>query len=157
MNRRAASPADDLAREEIHDHREIEPAFPRPKVRDVSDPHPVWARDRELALQQIRNQDGRLADGPTPGAIPVQGTQPVLPHEAGHPVLAAGLARLSEIQEHAWCAVDALARDERRSDQPQQPGVLVSPPRQGLLERRVVPARRHVEYTAQRLHAVLSE
>src|SRR5262249_7111630 len=60
--RRPAGPAYDLAREEIHDDGQIEPPFPRPKVRDVRDPRLVRARDRELALQQIRTQDGWFTD-----------------------------------------------------------------------------------------------
>src|SRR5215470_17134073 len=84
VDRRPAGPAHDLAREEIHNDGQIEPPFPRPKVRDVRDPRLVRARDRELALQQIRNQDGRFADRPAPGAVPVEGTQPILPHETHH-------------------------------------------------------------------------
>ena len=41
---------------------------------------------------------------------------------------AAGVSGFAEIQEDAWCAVDALARFERRAVQSKQSGVFVGPP-----------------------------
>ena len=64
VNRGAHGPADDLAREQVHADSQVEPPLPRPDVRDVGHPRFVGARDRELARQQIGNQDRGLTDAP---------------------------------------------------------------------------------------------
>jgi hypothetical protein len=55
-DRRLHRPADDLAREEIHDHRKVEPALPGSDVSDVRDPGTVRLSDVEFALQNVGNQ-----------------------------------------------------------------------------------------------------
>ena len=62
MNGRPRGPADDLAREEIQDDGGVEPAPPGANVGDVCEPGPVGLRDRELALQEIRDQECRFAN-----------------------------------------------------------------------------------------------
>jgi len=46
-------PADDPPREEIHHHREVEPAFPCSDVRYVGNPRLIRLGDREVALQDV--------------------------------------------------------------------------------------------------------
>lgn len=53
----------------IHHHREIPPALLGANVRHVRHPRLVALCDGELALQQIREQDGRVADRHPPRAI----------------------------------------------------------------------------------------
>ena len=49
----------------------------------------------ELPLQEVRDQDGGLADRPAAGAIAVQGAQLTLAHQARDAVLTTGLAGLA--------------------------------------------------------------
>ena len=65
-------PADNPAREQIHDDGQVEPALPRPNVGDIGDPGLVSPRHRELPLQEVGDQDGGLADRPAPRSIAVQ-------------------------------------------------------------------------------------
>ncbi len=148
-------PADDLAREQIHDDGQVEPALPRPNVGDIRDPRLVSPRHRELPLQEVGDQDGWLADRPAPRAIAVQGAQVIHAHQPGDAVLATGLSGLPQVQEDARGAVDALTRGERRTDQAKQPGILLGPVRDRVREPLVVAARSHAEHATHRLHAVL--
>ena len=50
-------PADNAARIEIHHDGQIEPAFPRAHIRDVSDPDGVRPWDGKAALQRIGRQE----------------------------------------------------------------------------------------------------
>ena len=151
---RPRRPTDDPAGEEVHDDGQVEPSLPRPNVREIGDPRLVGPRHRELPLQQIGDQDRGLADRPSSGAIAVERAQLVLAHEPRDAVLAAGLSRLTQVQEHTRGTVDALTRDERRPDQPEQPGVFLAAVRDRLQDPFGVAARRHAEYATHRLHAV---
>src|SRR5688572_21522199 len=77
-----------------------------------------------------------------------------LAHQSCDAMLATGLSGLAQIEEDARGAVDAVTRDERRTNEAQQPGVLLSAIRNRLLQPVVVPAWRYLEYAAHRLHAV---
>jgi len=154
MNGRAGSPAYDQSREQIHDDGEVEPALPGADVGDIRHPCRVGPRGGELSLQQIRDEDGGFADGPAPRAIAMQCAKIGLTHQPRDAMLAAGLSRFTQIQEDPRGAIDAMARDERRSDQTKQPGVLLSPVRDRLLQPVVVAARGYLENPTQRLHAV---
>src|SRR4051812_14424012 len=108
VNRRTGRPADDLAREEIHDDGEIEPALPRPNIGDIRHPGCVRPRDGETPLQQVGDQDGGFADRPAPDAIAMERPQIVLAHEACDAMLAAGLSRLAQVEEDPGSAIDAV-------------------------------------------------
>jgi hypothetical protein len=56
----------------------------------------------------------------------MEGAQIRLAHQPPDAVLAAGLSRLTQIEEDAGGAVDAVTRDERRPNQTKQPGILCS-------------------------------
>jgi len=81
--------------------------------------------------------------------------QVVHAHKARDTMLAAGLARLTQVQEDARRAIDTLARNEGGADQAKEPGVLLRALRDRLPEPVVVPARSHVENPAHRIHGVL--
>src|SRR5690606_15776806 len=118
-------------------------------------PRGVGLRGGELSLQEVRDQDGRLADGPATDAIAVQGTQVRLTHQTGNAVFAAGLAGFTQVEENARRAIDPVARDERSPYQPQQAGVLLSAIRNWLQQPSVVAGRSDLEDAAHQLHAVL--
>ena len=151
VNRRPGGPAHDQAREQIHDDGQVEPALPRPNVGDVGHPGLVWPRRGELPLQEIRDQDRRLADRPAPRAIAVQRAQIGFAHQPRDAMLAAGLAGFTQIEEDARGAVDAVTRDERRANQAKQPGILLGAVRDRLLQPLVVAARSHAEDAAHHL------
>ena len=124
-NRRSRVPADNLAREQVHDDGQVEPALPRPNVSNIRHPGLVAASHRELTLQEVGNQYRGLPDCPTPNAIAVKGAQPGLTHEACDAMFAARLAGFAQTEEDARGTVDAVTRDERRPDQTQEPRPLV--------------------------------
>jgi len=67
----AHGPSDDLTREQVHDHRQVQPAFVCADVRDVGDPRLVWLVDAELPLQVIgRDYRGLAASNAGSTAIP---------------------------------------------------------------------------------------
>ena len=143
VNRWPSRPADDLAREEIHDDGEVQPALPRPNIGDIGHPRGVWPRGSELPLQEIRDEERRLADSPAPNAIPMQRAHIVLAHQASDTMLTAGFSRLSQIEEDAGSAINAMARDERCANQSKQSGVFLIVVRNRLLQPKVVAADRH--------------
>ena len=53
---RFGRPSDDLAREKVHDHSQIQLALPGSDIGDVRHPDLVGVQYRELALQQVGNQ-----------------------------------------------------------------------------------------------------
>jgi hypothetical protein len=57
--RRTRGPTDDLAREQGHNNRQMQPALPGAKVGNISDPGLIRPRHRELSLQQVRDQGTR--------------------------------------------------------------------------------------------------
>src|SRR5678815_3174066 len=132
----------------------VEPALPATDIGDISHPGGVWPRGGELALQQIRDEDGGFAGGPAPRAIAMQCAKTGLTHQPRDAMLATSLSRFTQIEEDSWGAVDAMARHERRPDQTKQPGVLLSPVRDRFLQPVVIAARSHFEDPTQRLHAV---
>ena len=53
-------PAHDLAREQVDDSRQIEPALVRADVGDVGHPDPIRAVNVKVLLQPVGRHDGRL-------------------------------------------------------------------------------------------------
>jgi hypothetical protein len=70
-------------------------------------------------------------------------------------MLAAGLSRLTQIEEHARRAVDTVAGGERRANQPKQSSLLLRAIRDGLQDPVGIAARRSFEDAASHLDAVL--
>lgn len=156
MDRRARGPADDLAGEQIDDDGQVEPALPSPNVGYIRDPGPIWASDRELPLENIRDNDRWLAHGDSSGPVPVQGAQTCLPHQALDSVLAARFTGFTQVEEDPWSAVDAVTGNEGGSDQTQKPSVLLSSIGDRLLKPLVVTALSDLEDLAHGLDAVLT-
>lgn len=71
-------------------------------------------------------------------------------HQLRHAMLAAGLPILPQLEEDPENTIDALARDERRLDQPQESGILDGAVRTRLLQPLVVAAWRHLERATYR-------
>jgi AraC-like DNA-binding protein len=67
VNRGLRCPADNLAREQVHDHGQVEPALPSPNIGDIGDPHGVGPTDCELSLQQFSTLADKI-DSPGCGA-----------------------------------------------------------------------------------------
>jgi hypothetical protein len=126
VNRRTGRPTDDLAREEIHDDGEVEPALPRPNVGDIRHPGRVRPRDGETPLQQVGDQDRGFVDRPAPDAIAMKRPQMVLAHEPSDEVLTARLSRLTQVEENAGSAIDAVTGDEGGADETEQTGKRMS-------------------------------
>jgi hypothetical protein len=122
-------------------------------VGDIRDPRLVSPRHRELPLEEVGDQDGGLTDRPAPRAIAVQGAQLIDAHQPCDAVLAAGLSGLSQVEKDTRRAVNALTRGKRRTDQAEQPGILLRPVRHRVREPLVVPARGHAEHTTHCLRA----
>ena len=91
MNRRARGPTDDPAGEQIHDDRQVQPALPSPYVGDIRYPGLIWTCNRELPLEDVRNDYRWLVHGTSSSPIAMQSAQPVLTHQAFDSVLAASL------------------------------------------------------------------
>src|SRR5262245_22638597 len=113
----ASRPAYDLAREQIHYNREIEPALPRPNVGDVCDPCLVGTCHCEMTLEDVRDQDGGLTDRPASRSIAMKRAEVVLTHDARHTMLAAGFSCLSQVKKDPGGTVDAVTSGERCRNQ----------------------------------------
>lgn len=111
--------------------------------------------DIEIALQNVRKEIGGLCCRMLPRAIATCGANLVDAHETRHAMLAARLSGLTEIEEDARRAVDAVAGDERCPDQPEESCVLLSSRRDRLTQLGVVPTRSDFQEPAKRSDVVL--
>jgi hypothetical protein len=94
-HRRARGPADDLARVQIHDGCQMQPAFVGSDVRDVRHPDPVRGGRRELTVQHIGDYAHRAAPIARFAAVANLGPQAFAFHEPKDPVAATRFARLT--------------------------------------------------------------
>jgi hypothetical protein len=124
--------------------------------RTLSGSDAIGLADRELSLQQIRNWHHGLAHSDPPRSIAMLGAKSVLAHQPFKSMLAAGLASLSQIQNHARCAMDAVIFNKGRANHAQQPRVLFGSVRYGVLEPLVVATGRNLGHLAQGLDRVLA-
>ena len=104
-------PADDAAGVEIQHHREVQPAFLSPDVGEVGDPALVGSGRLELPIQQVRGDRvlgsrAVVERQPAPLAARLQARSP---HQAGHPMLAAGITPGAQVAPHARTALGAIA------------------------------------------------
>ena len=65
-----------------------------------------------------------MASGVPGSAVAVAGFHVIDPHNPSDTMLAAGLARFSQIEKDPWSTVDAVARRISRADQAEQPLIL---------------------------------
>src|SRR5205809_3784023 len=103
-----------------HDNCRMETSLLLADMGDMGHPGGIRTRGGELSLQEIRDEHRRLADGPTAHAIPMQRAQVVLAHQASDAMLTTGFSRLSQIEEDAGSAIDAVTRDKRRANESKQ-------------------------------------
>src|SRR5579863_8717297 len=87
-------------------------------------------------------------------SIPADRSNLVDTHKPRHAMLAACLPSLAEIEKDPRCAVNAVTRDEGRSDQPQKPCILKGTVRDRRLQPGVVPAGSDLQEPAQRPNVV---
>jgi hypothetical protein len=151
-HRAARGPADDAAREEVDDHGQVEPALPHANVSHIRDPRLVASRDRELPLQEVRNEVSRFADRLSSRAIAMQRSEAVGTHQPRDPMLAARGSGLAKVEEDPRRSVNPLTRRVRRAYQPQQPSILKTALRDGLLKPVVVPALSDPEHATHHLN-----
>ena len=108
-----SGPTDDLAREKIHDHGQIQPALPRSDVGDVRDPRLVRLGHCELTLQSIRDEDVWFSHRQMANTIAVQCLQSVFPHQSADAMFAARLAEFTKILQDSRRTVNAVAGGKR--------------------------------------------
>ena len=70
-------------------------------------------------------------------------------------MLAAGFSRFTQIEKYPRGAIDTVARNKRGSNQVQEPGILLGPIGDRMLEPFVVPAGSNAEHSAHEVHAEL--
>ena len=112
----AAQPLDEQAREQ---NSQVEPALPRADVRMsvISVTQAVFNPGCELPLQEIRDEDRRLTNGPAPDAIATPRAQLASRISRATRCLVEQSLPFTQIEKHARCAVDAMICDERRANQ----------------------------------------
>jgi len=152
---RLHGPADNLPRVEIHHHGQIEEPAPGPDVRDVRDPDLIRMIDRELALQNVRGQQGGLALHVTRLLVATDRLDPALTHDPRNAVPAAGLAVFPQILEDPRATIGTTAGLVELFDQWQKAGVLNGPVGLGLLQPRVVTAAMNPKNAAHHRDPVL--
>ncbi len=103
-------PSDDPTREQIEDHRQIQPSLPGPQVRYVRCPAGIGRLDFEGAVEQVFcNGHLVVAVGGDDKALGTQSADLRKTHQAGDPLWAARDARFLEISADARTAVGFLA------------------------------------------------
>jgi len=75
-------------------------------------------------------------------------------HQAGHAMLATGLAGFSQVQAHAWRSIDAVAYGKGGSDETQEAHVFLRSVRHWLEQPSVVAAWGNVQQPAHRPEVV---
>src|SRR5262249_38506956 len=108
--RRCDSPANDFAREEIHDYGQIEPALPSANVSNVRHPDLVRPDDIEVTLDQVWHRRRGLRRGLISRPIAMKRPNAVLPHESLDAVPTAGFSCFPQIKKNAARSVYAMAR-----------------------------------------------
>lgn len=128
-HRAAHRPADDAPRVQIQHCRHEEPAFCRPEIGEVGHPFAVRRVGLELPLQHVGSDAVLGAHTGVRRAATALATrlQPRRLHQPGHPVLAAGLARIVQVAPDAGRTVGAVACLEALADAAGQPQVLPLP------------------------------
>src|ERR1700733_1465609 len=116
-NRRGNCPTDDLPREEIHDDSQVQPAFPGPYVGNIGNPSLIRPTDIELSLQNIWSEFRRLCTGLRLATVSSHGSDLVYAHQPRDAMLAACLSGFTQVEEHSWRTINAVAGIERRADE----------------------------------------
>lgn len=111
VDRRAHVPAHDLARAEVHDCRDKEPALAGADIGDVANPQLVGG-GRRWHFGQSVGRDGMivvaLGGGDAPAAF-LPAAEAFLPHEAGNAITTMESSFLAQFHEDAGAAVGLAA------------------------------------------------
>ena len=149
-HRRAHRPADDAAREQVDDRRNVEPAFRRPDVGEVCDPSTVGRGSSEGAIEHVRSDGGGLPltdvrRQPTPARACFK---PVLSHQSLDPMQPAVHAVRQQVVPHAPGAIGSVAADEARPHLGRERLIGSAALARRALEPRIEPATRDTERPA---------
>src|SRR5581483_9883225 len=148
-------PPNNLAGEQVHDHRDIKPSLPGPNVGDIRDPGRIRLGSCEIPLQDIRYRGGRRAPRGAPHSIATYSPNFGDPHQSRHAMLAAGLSSLTKVEKDPRRAINAVACCKRSADQAKKPCILSRSIRDRLLQPRIVTAGGDLKQSAHRPNAEL--
>lgn len=140
-NARLERPANDFPVEQIHDDRQVEPAFVRPQIRDVRRPDLVRGGWRKISVQHIvRHRQAVLRIGRHLVSPLVTCPDAMLAHQPLPPVLVGRKAPCPQFPHPARAAIGALEFGMDGADQRHHLGVRQSQPirRPALLQGSVV-------------------
>jgi Protein of unknown function (DUF2699). len=153
---RSHRPADDLPGEQVHDRRQVQPAFVGADVGDVGDPGTIGGYGVELPCQMVVCDHGRLASAHA-GSAAITNLRPqaFATHQPGHPVLAAALAQITQVAGNLAVAVHAPALQPGLLDQAQYAPIVLGPCRQRRPTPGVVAAGVHAQHPAHAAHPEL--
>lgn len=145
-------PADHRPGVKIENHRQIQPAFPGPDIGDVGHPSNIGLLDRKFPLQAAGRESVRLSSSISGLLVSSQRLDPVLPHQARHSMLAAGLAVFPGVAQYPRAAVTPLALLVEMPNLVDQALVLKRPHRHGSPSQAYNPLRwifstRHMDVT----------
>src|SRR5580658_101323 len=151
-------PAHDLARTQIDDGGQVQPALSRWDVGDVGGPGPIGRRLIELAVEPILEDRMLMATvrGPHHEATSHLRANRVLPHQLGNRVLAAGHALGLQFGMHAGRAVRFATLGMRGLDVLQELTPTLSLRTHGAPLPGVITAPRDMEHLAHHIHRKLS-
>src|SRR6185437_149437 len=162
VERVAHGPPNHAARREIEHDRQVEPAFARREIRDVTHPHaihrppPVRIADRKVAIEYVRRNGMRVRGirrtPEPPRHLPAQAPRA---HEPRNPLLAVMLPLGVQLRVHARTAVRPPAPLMNRRDVRRELVVMHRTRARRPLHPRVVPGLRHPEYATHRADRVL--
>ena len=153
---RPYGPPDHAPREQVEDHRQIQPALPRPEVGDVGDPAFVRALRVEVAPEHVRRHGQPMgAVGGVPEPLLGHAHEAQFPQQAGDPFLAHREAFLLELLVDPRAPVGASAGRMDGSDAHRQPGVLALPAARPALRPRVVATGGDAQHPAQTSYGVV--
>ena len=122
------SPADNLAREQVQNDRQVKPALVSPDIGDIGDPMRVRRRHRELPVEPVwRHRRRKPAARPRSAAIADLCFESFGPHQAIDPVLSAGFSQDPKVASHLAIAVDCTALEPGVLHQSRQPAIFLRP------------------------------
>jgi hypothetical protein len=150
---RAHRPADDAARAQVEDHRQVEPAFPGRNVRDVGHPHRIAGGRRELARQHVgRDGEGMPGVRRDPIPPPPASRQAPVAHQARHALATPAPPARPQLRVDARAAVPLPTLPVNRRDLDRELRVAAGAACHGPRLGRVEPGARHRQAAAQHGH-----
>jgi hypothetical protein len=110
-------PADDATRVQVEQHREVEPAFTRRQVRDVTGPHAVRRLGREVTVEEVGRRRQSRVRVRRPHELPTSPrTQLLLAHQSRDAMATDAPAASAKFAVNARTAVPLFELGEHGSD-----------------------------------------